>query len=67
MNNLKRYYNQNRKKIWGIIIIIAFVFALLQVANGIARSNNNKRIEQAKIQLENSKNNAENEYSDNNL
>ena len=66
MNNLKRYYNQNRKKIWGIIIIIAFVFALLQVANGIARSNNNKRIEQAKIQLENSKNNAENEYSDNN-
>ena len=36
MDNIKRYYNQNRKKIWGIIIIIAFAFVLLQLANGMA-------------------------------
>lgn len=53
MNNLKRYYNQNRKKIWGIIIIIAFAFVLLQLANGIAKNNNKKKIEQAKTNISN--------------
>ncbi|MBR3163162.1 MAG: hypothetical protein IKF17_03575 [Clostridia bacterium] len=56
MNNLIRYYNQNKKKIWRYIIIIAFAFALLQLANGIAKSNNQRRIEQAKMQSINSLN-----------
>ena len=60
MNNLRRYYNQNRKKIWGIIIIIAFAFALLQLANGLARKNNQKKIEQAKLETKNSVNTIEN-------
>lgn len=33
MNQLIRYYNQNRKKIWGILIIIASAFLLLQLVN----------------------------------
>ncbi len=31
--NLIRYYNQNRKKVWGILIIIASAFLLLQLVN----------------------------------
>lgn len=31
--NIMRYYNQNRKKIWGIIIIIAFILLLLYLLN----------------------------------
>ena len=59
MNNLKRYYNQNRKKIWGIIIIIAFVLLLIQLANGYVSRSNERRIEQARIQLEKSKENTQ--------
>ena len=33
MNNLRRYYNQNRKTIWGIVIIIASAILLLQMIN----------------------------------
>lgn len=40
MNNFMRYYNQNRKKIWGIIIIIAFLFIVFyQVAIGNKKEN----------------------------
>lgn len=33
MHNFIRYYNQNRKMIWGIAIIIAFLIVLLQLIN----------------------------------
>lgn len=33
MYNLRRFYNQNRKKIWRIVIIIASAILLLQLAN----------------------------------
>ena len=52
MNNLRRYYNQNRKKIWGIIIVIAFAFVLLQLANELVKNKNQKEIRQAQIQAE---------------
>ena len=38
--NLIRYYNQNRKKIWGILISIASVFILIQLINQIMIKNN---------------------------
>lgn len=40
--NLRRYYNQNRKKIWGIVIIIASAFIFLQLFNYIYRINRDK-------------------------
>lgn len=46
MNQLKRFYNQNRKKIWGFIIIITFLFALLQLANYFAKLQSEKTIQQ---------------------
>ena len=49
MGNLIRYYNQNRKKIWGFIIIIAFAFLVLQTANFFAKKGNDKKIEQSII------------------
>ena len=52
MNNLRRYYNQNRKKIWGIIIVIAFVFVLLQLANELVKNKKQKEIRQAQILAE---------------
>lgn len=36
--NLIRYYNQNRKKIWGILIIIASVFVVLYLIDIIANN-----------------------------
>lgn len=41
--NIRRYYNQNRKKIWGIIIIIAFAFLMFYLLNYIV--NNTKEEE----------------------
>lgn len=56
MNNLIRFYNQNRRKIFRIIIIIIFLFLLLQLCNFLAKekgnvdnenaSKNSKKIEQ---------------------
>lgn len=45
MNQLMRYYNQNRKKIWGIVIIIASAFLLLQLVNHFYKVENQKRLE----------------------
>lgn len=42
--NLIRYYNQNRKKIWGILIIIASAFLLLQMVNYFYKINHEKAI-----------------------
>ena len=61
LNNLRRYYNQNRRKIWKVIIIIAFAFAMLQLANTIAKSNNERHIQQAVVQTEAQKQESSNE------
>ena len=45
MNQLMRYYNQNRKKIWGIVIIIASAFLLLQLVNHFYKVENQKKLE----------------------
>lgn len=42
MNHLIRYYNQNRKKIWRIAIIIASSFLLLQLINYFYKVNHEK-------------------------
>lgn len=57
MEGLKSYYNQNRKKIWSLVIIIIFFLALLYTFNEIAKSNNKNKIEQKEIQLTNTSNN----------
>lgn len=44
MYNLRRFYNQNRKAIWRIILIIAFAIIILQVLNGFAKNRNNEKI-----------------------
>ncbi len=41
--NLRRYYNQNRKKIWGIVIIIVSAFIFLQLVNYIYKINMEKK------------------------
>ena len=66
MNKLKRYYNQNRKKIWGIIIIVAFLFVILQLANYFAKKESEKTIENAKIQQEAKQNSQTNSISNEN-
>lgn len=48
MMNLIRYYNQNRKKIWGIIIIIAFIFIFIYLLNDIY--NRGKENKQSQIE-----------------
>ena len=40
MYRLFRFYNQNRKKIWLMIGIIAFVFLIIQLLNNIAKEQN---------------------------
>ena len=47
MNKIVRFYNQNRKKIFIIGIIILFLFSLLQLLNNISKErieNENKNI-----------------------
>lgn len=40
INQFIRYYNQNRKKVWTIVLVIVFGIALLQVLNYFAGRNN---------------------------
>ena len=35
MNDLRSFYNRNKKTIWGVIIIIAFIILMIQVLNYI--------------------------------
>ena len=46
MNNLRRLYNQNRKGIWWVIIIIAFFLIILQVTNYFVGKANKEKIEE---------------------
>ena len=41
MHNLRRFYYQNKKKIWQIILFIAFIIILIQLLNYITKINNN--------------------------
>lgn len=45
INQLIRYYNQNRKKVWIAILVIVFGIALLQVLNYFAGRDNGKNLE----------------------
>ncbi len=46
MNNLRRLYNQNRKGIWWVIIIIAFFLIILQVTNYFVGKANKEKSEE---------------------
>lgn len=46
--NIIRYYNQNRKKIWGIIIIIVSAFIFLKLINEIYAMQHKKEVETLK-------------------
>ena len=52
MVKLKRFYNQNRKRIWMIVGIIAFLLIILQVLNGFAKRNSEQEVQNARTQLE---------------
>lgn len=54
MYKLIRFYNQNRKKIWTIILIIVFLLVLLQLLNMLARNNNS--IDNLNLEINNNKN-----------
>lgn len=55
--NLVRYYNQNRKKIWGILIIIVSAFLLLQIVNYRYKVDRQKKVAVTNnIQLEENRN-----------
>lgn len=54
MYKLIRFYNQNRKKIWTIILIIVFLLGLLQLLNMFARNNNS--IDNLNLEINNNKN-----------
>lgn len=68
MNKIRRYYNQNRKKIWGIIIIIAFAFAIQQAINFYIKNQNEKEINNliAKSSTNNNSAISENKQTSNN-
>ena len=53
VNKLFRRYNQNRKDILTIIIVIVFTYILLQVVFGLIRSNNKRKMEQLVEQYNN--------------
>ena len=41
LNKLIRYYNQNRKKVWIVVLVIVFAICLLQVLNYFAKKDSN--------------------------
>ncbi len=49
MNHLMRYYNQNRKKIWGTLIIIASAILLLQLVNYFYKISIEKKQQEEKV------------------
>ena len=64
-NNLRRYYNQNRKMIWRIVIIIVFAFLILFLLNTIAKNNNEKEKQEIKAKQLLQENNVKNTTSEN--
>lgn len=53
MNSIIRMWNQNRKKIIIIVLIVAFCFLVLQILNNIAKENIRKQNMENKINNEN--------------
>ena len=45
LNNLFRKYNQNKRGLWTIIIVIVFSYIVLQAIYGLLRNNKEKRKE----------------------
>lgn len=43
LNNLFRKYNQNKRGVWTIIIVIVFSYIVLQAIYGLLRNNKEKR------------------------
>ena len=43
MHRLLRFYNQNRMKIWALILGVIFILLVIQVFNSIARTNIEKQ------------------------
>ncbi len=54
MYKLIRFYNQNRKTIFRIILIIVFVFGIIQLLNYLSKLNMQKDIKQSTLNTENS-------------
>ena len=48
-NNLVRWYNQNKERIWRVIIIVAFVIIIIRLANYFAGENLKKQNENARV------------------
>lgn len=44
MHKIMRFYNQNRKAIWGFIIFVAFLIIILQLLNHMAKQDNEKKL-----------------------
>lgn len=63
MYNLIRFYNQNRKKIFKIILIIVFIFGILQLLNYLTRLKSNKNM----LEIENKANSIVNDSEINSL
>lgn len=45
MYKLIRFYNQNRKKIFKIILIIVFIIGIIQLLNWLTKEKNNKKVQ----------------------
>lgn len=54
MYKLIRFYNQNRKTIFRIILIIVFVLGIIQLLNFLSKLNMQKDIKQSALNIENS-------------
>lgn len=46
MHKLFRLYNQNRIKVWSIIIAIIFAITIIQILNSVAKEKNKKTVEE---------------------
>lgn len=44
MNRLIRFYNQNRKKFWTIVIVILFIFLIIRILNYAAKIQNKQKL-----------------------
>ena len=51
MNNLTRYYNQNRKTIWLVIVLVAFLLVVIQLFNNFYKRQNQVNNEQSNTQI----------------
>ena len=56
MHNLRRFYYQNKYKIWGVIIFIVLLLLVIQVLNKIASMVNENKINEAMLNNTNTAN-----------